>query len=86
MQPVISVDAAHLKSASKGTTFIYSGNDETYILAFGISGGNDDYRTWNIFSSLFAKHVHQCHLWKTVMHIQSSHSFLTGIKVWISHS
>ena len=58
MHPVISVNAAHLKSASKGTVFIFSGltgNDEAYILAFGISGGNEDYRTWNIFHSLFAR-------------------------------
>ena len=32
-----------------------TGNDEAYILAFGISGGNEDYRTWNIFNRLFAK-------------------------------
>ena len=51
-------DAAHLQSAYKGTLFIYSGltgNDEAYIVAFGISGGNEDYRTWNIFNPLFAK-------------------------------
>ena len=57
MHLVISVDAAHLKSAYKGTIFICSGltgNDEAYILAFGISGGNEDYRTWNIFNKLFA--------------------------------
>ena len=54
---VNSVDAAHLNLAYKGTIFIYSGltgNDEAYILAFGISGGNEDYRTWNIFNKLFA--------------------------------
>ena len=58
MHPVISVDAAHLKSAYKGTIFIYSGltgNEEAYILAFGISAGNEDYRTWNIFNKLLAK-------------------------------
>ena len=57
MCPVISLDAAHLKSAYKGTIFIYScltGNDKAYILAFGINGGNEDYRTWNIFNKLFA--------------------------------
>ena len=57
MHPVILVDAAHLKSAYKGTIFIYTsltGNDQAYILAFGISGGNKDYRTWNIFNRLFA--------------------------------
>ena len=31
-----------------------TGNDEAYILAFGISGGNKDYRTWNTFNKLFA--------------------------------
>ena len=46
MHPVISIDAAHLKSAYRGTLFIYSGltgNDGAYTLAFGISGGNEDY-------------------------------------------
>ena len=55
MDPVISVDAAHLKLAYKGTIFIYSGltgNDEAYILAFGISGGNEDYQTWNTFNKI----------------------------------
>ena len=30
-----------------------TGNDEAYILAFGISGGNEDYCTWNMFNNLF---------------------------------
>ena len=54
----ISIDATHLKSLYKGTIFIYSGltgNDEVYILAFGVSGGNEDYMTWNMFNTLFAK-------------------------------
>ena len=58
MHLVISVDAEHLKSAYKGTIFIYSGltgNHIAYILAFGISGGNEDYRTWKTFHTLFAK-------------------------------
>ena len=58
MHPVISIDAAHLKSVYKGTIFVYSGltgHDEAYILAFGISGGNEDYRTCNIYNGLFAK-------------------------------
>ena len=56
MCPVILVDAAHLKSAYRVTILIYTGltgNDEAYILAFGISGGNKDYRTWNIFNKWF---------------------------------
>ena len=31
-----------------------TGNDEAYILAFGISGENEDYQTWNTFNNLFA--------------------------------
>ena len=57
MCPIISINAAHLKSAYQGTIFIYSGltgNDEAYILAFRISGGNEDYGTWNTFNNLFA--------------------------------
>ena len=64
--------AAHLKSAYKGTIFIYSGltgNDEAYILAFGISGGNEDYRTWNIFNTLFAK---AC---PSVSFVEDSHAY-----------
>ena len=56
--PLISIDAAHLKSAYKETIFNYSGltgNDEAYILVFGIIGGNEDCRTWNIFNRLFGK-------------------------------
>ena len=40
LQPVISVDAAHLKSCYKGTIYIYSGltgTEEAYILAL-VSG------------------------------------------------
>ena len=69
----------------KGTIFIYSGfigYDEAYILAFGISGGNEDYRAWNIFNTLFAKPVHQCHLCGMVIHIPSLCLSLTGIKDW----
>ena len=80
MCPVISTDAAHLKLAYRGTIFIYSGltgNDKAYILAFGISGGNGDYQTWNTFNKLFAI---AC----------PSVSFMvclsqTGTKDWISH-
>ena len=57
MHPVISVDAAHLKSAYKGIIIIYSGltgNDKAYNLAFGVSGGHEDCRTWNTFNELFA--------------------------------
>ena len=55
---MISVNAAHLKLAYKGITFTYSGltgNDEAYNLAFGISGGNEYYRTWNVINTMFAK-------------------------------
>ena len=57
MCPVISIDVAHLKLAYRGIIFIYSGltgNDKAYVLAFGISGGNEDDQTWNTFNKLFA--------------------------------
>ena len=41
----------------RGTIFIdlgLTGSDKVYILAFGISGGNGDYQTWNTFNNLFA--------------------------------
>ena len=50
--------ATHCKGLQHaGTIFICSGltgNDEACILAFGISGGNEDNRTWNTFNTLFA--------------------------------
>ena len=75
MCPVISVDASHLKSAYKGTILIYSvltGN-ETYILTFGISGENEDYRTWNTFNTLFAR---AC---PSVSFAEDSHAYSTFV-------
>ena len=87
MCPVMSVDAAHLKSPYKGTIFIYSGltaNDKA-ILAFGICGGNQDYTSWNIFNTLFAK---ACPSVSFVGdgHVYSKFVFISDrIKDWISH-
>ena len=39
-------------------------------MSFGISGGNEDYRTWNTFNRMFARPIHQCHLWKMVIIFQ----------------
>ena len=72
MHPMISVDAAHLKSAYKATIFICSGltaNDKAYILAFGISGGKEDHRTWNVFNALFLK---AC---QSVPFVEDGHSY-----------
>ena len=55
---IICVDAAHLKSCYKGTIYIYSGltgNEEAYVLAFGIRRGNEDFVSWDIFNMLFAE-------------------------------
>ena len=44
--PIVSADAAHLMSCYNSTIFIYSGvtgADESYIYAFRISSGNEDY-------------------------------------------
>ena len=71
MHPVISVGAAHLKSAYKGTILIYSGltgNDKAYF-GIGISGGNEDYRTWNTFNTLSAT---AC---PSVSFVEDSHSY-----------
>ena len=70
--PIISVDAAHLNSAYKGMIFIYSGltgNDEAYSLAFGVSDENEDYRTWNMFNTLFAR---AC---PTVSFVEDGHAY-----------
>ena len=88
MHSVISVDAAHLKSAYKGTIFIYSGltgNDEAYILVFGISGGNEDYRTWNIFNNLFATACLSVSFMEDGMLYPKFVIVLAGIKDWINH-
>ena len=57
--PIISVDAAHLKSCYKGTTtYIYmclTGNDEAYILAFGIRRGNEYFDSWDVFNTVFTQ-------------------------------
>ena len=49
VRPVISCDAAHLKSERKGQIYIYSvlsAANEVYILAFGIAMGNEDFDNW----------------------------------------
>ena len=88
MHPVISIDAAHLMSPYKGMIFIYSGltgNDEAYILVFGVSGGNENFMTWNMFNTLFAK---AC---PSVSFVEEGHAyskfvFVSGRdKHWISH-
>ena len=87
MHAVISVDAAHLKLAYKGTIFIYSGltgNNEAYILAFGISGGNEDNRIWKHSTNCVQWLVHIHHQWRMVIHIQSLCLSQAGIKDWIS--
>ena len=56
--PVISMNAAHLKSCYKGTIYIYSGwtgTEDSYILAFGIRRGNEDFVSWDIFNTSFAQ-------------------------------
>ena len=49
VRPVISLDAAHLRSEYKGMLYIasvLSGGDDVYPLGFMISSGNEDCRTW----------------------------------------
>ena len=49
VRPVISLDAAHLKSSSKGTMYValvLSGTNEVYPIDFMISAGNADGKTW----------------------------------------
>ena len=55
--PIISVDAAHLKSGYKEMMYIYSltGNEEAYILAFGMRRGNEDFVSWDVLNSLLTK-------------------------------
>ena len=50
VRPVVSLDAAHLKSSHKGTLFVasvLSGNNDVYPIGFLISSGNEDGDTWN---------------------------------------
>ena len=49
VRPVVSLDAAHLRSVHKGTlyvAFILSGANEVYPIGFMISAGNEDGPTW----------------------------------------
>jgi hypothetical protein len=49
VRPVISLDAAHLKSIYKGTMYVasvLSGTNEVYPIGFMISAGNEDGETW----------------------------------------
>jgi hypothetical protein len=52
VRPVMSLDAAHLRSKWKGTLFIASVKtalDEIYPVAIGISSENEDYKGWFFF-------------------------------------
>jgi hypothetical protein len=49
VRPVVSLDAAHLKSAQKGTLYVasvLSGANEVYPIGFMIAAGNEDGATW----------------------------------------
>ena len=49
VRPVLSLDAAHLKSRYKGTMYVasvLSGTNEVYPIGFMISTGNEDRETW----------------------------------------
>jgi len=55
VRPVISLDAAHLKSAYKGTLFVasvLSGANDVYPIGFMISNGNEDRQSWTTFLQL----------------------------------
>jgi hypothetical protein len=47
--PVVSLDAAHLRSAHKGTSYVasvLSGNNDAFPIGFMISSGNEDRENW----------------------------------------
>jgi hypothetical protein len=49
VRPVISLDAAHLRSEDKGMLYIasvLSGNNDIYPIGFMIAAGNEDKETW----------------------------------------
>ena len=49
VRPVISIDAAHLRSKFKGTLYIAStltGANDTFPIGFMIAAGNEDCRKW----------------------------------------
>jgi len=57
MQPVISMDATHLKSKYKGCLYTYSGltaNNETYIYTFGAAHENECYETRKFMNEQFS--------------------------------
>ncbi len=49
VRPVISLDAAHLRSEFKGTLYVASvltGNNDVFSIGFMIAAGNEDRETW----------------------------------------
>ena len=49
VRPVVSLDAAHLRSAHKGTLYVasvLSGNNDAFPIGFMISSGNEDRENW----------------------------------------
>ena len=58
VRPVISVDAAHLKSVYKGMLYIASvktGFDDIYPIGFMIATGNEDKKNWTKVLRLLKK-------------------------------
>jgi hypothetical protein len=58
VRPVISVDAAHLKSVYKGMLYIASvktGYDDIYPIGFMIATGNEDRKNWTTMLELLKK-------------------------------
>jgi hypothetical protein len=61
VRPVISLDAAHLRSEFKGTLYVASvltGNNDVFPIGFMIAAGNEEERTkpWLMTMLNFVKH------------------------------
>ena len=58
VRPVISCDAAHMKSEQKGMIYMFStlsAKHEIFIIAFGLASGNEDYSNWKWMTEHFLK-------------------------------
>ena len=88
MCPMISVSAAHLKSAYTGTIFIVQGWLGMMKHIFWHLESVVEMKTTELgICSIrcLQKPVHQCHLWRMFIHIPSLCLSLTGIKDLISN-
>jgi hypothetical protein len=92
VKPIMSLDATHLKSGSKGVLYlatVKTGLNELYPVAIAIERANEGYDGWIIFL-LYLKNACPLMIQNTIQHqpikfMVISLLFQTEIKVWYNH-